>query len=74
MTEYIVHAATYGGTRFYFSYTNKRKAKSFAWQWVKRLKRDCRDAGHKEYGELHACITAYNGNPFGNPEVVAYYD
>lgn len=74
MKEYIVHATTYGGTRFTFCYTNKKKARSFAWQWVNRHKRACRDAGHDEYGELHAYVTVYRGNPFEETAVIAYYN
>lgn len=75
MKEYIVHLTTCGGSRDTKTFTDKKAAKSFAWNWINEKKRLHREsANDRDYGELKAYITVYTGDDYNPQATVAYYD
>lgn len=54
------------------TYTNLKKAKSYAYQWINRVKRFCKtEYGCRDYGQLKAMI--YYVDDFGREVCVKEY-
>lgn len=74
MKEYTVCLRTCGGNLSQKAFTNKRKAKSFAFNWINKKKRQHRDmCNDRDYGELMARIMVYPGCVDSCDYVAIYY-
>lgn len=74
MKEYVLHMTSCGGNVKTKLFTNKRKAKSYAYSWINDQKRIHRDiAQDRDYMELKAYIVVYAHDCYNNQETVAYY-